>query len=233
MAGNTKQRSTRKKPVSQKRIAIVLASLVGTMTLTAGALLLMEPGPLNSLPPGAFAVTTDDMRNLLQTNVPLQTSQWQDIIIYESGDMSGSAASLAEGRVQGVGSNAGNVTRQPAYFHFVVDSANSRNGALDGELEVGSTWRDQKLGTPHAGWPDNRYYNFGVYYPNAVGICVSGNINVQPCSEAQMRTLIQLVHELQRKLPNAQVHFQWEYNPNHAQVTPAQMAFADEVRRSL
>ncbi len=234
MAGNSKSHSSRKRPVSQKRVAIVLASLVGTMTLTAGALLLMEPGALSSLPPGAFAVTSDSMHRMIRTNVPLQRGVWQRIIIYESGDVAGSAASLAEGRVKGVGPNVGNVTRQPAYFHFVVDGASSRSGALDGELEVGSTWRDQKYGTPHIGWPDNRYNNLGSYI-NAVGVCVCGSVDVQPYSEAQCRTLVQLVHELQQELglDTADVLFQWELNPNSSHATPAQIAFARDFKASL
>ena len=39
-----KKASNKKKPVSQKRVAVVLASLVGTLTFSAGVLLLME-GP--------------------------------------------------------------------------------------------------------------------------------------------------------------------------------------------
>ena len=42
----------RKKPVSQKRVAVVLASLVGTMTVSAAVLLLMEGGALGTAMPG-------------------------------------------------------------------------------------------------------------------------------------------------------------------------------------
>ena len=114
----------RKKPVSQKRVAVVLASLVGTMTISAAMLLLMEGGALGTGFPG-FAVNPDSFSAKLDPVVPLQPQTWNYIIIYESGDLTASADSLAEGRETG-GTNT--PPRPMANFHFVIDKRGKRIG---------------------------------------------------------------------------------------------------------
>lgn len=235
MADNTKTMSSRKKPVSQRRVAIVLASLVGTLTLSAGALLLMENGPFGATPMPAFSVSRADIRALIQPEAPLQSGAWRFIIIYESGDLEASASSLAEGRARG-GVSAGpeKAARPSANFHFVVDAASSKRGALDGELEVSGSWKRQDPGTPYAGWPDPSYYNTKSY-KNAIGVCVAGDVAQRPYSEAQFRSLVQLARELQQQcqIRKEAILFQWELDPNALHATPAQRAFADEFRRAL
>ena len=158
-----KTASSRKRPVSQKRVAVVLASLVATMTLSAGALLLMEGGPVGNATAGVAYETQDALAAELDPAVPLQPGPWQYIIVYESGDFAGSAASLADGRL---GENAArsSTVRPKANFHFVIDSARSRHeSAMDGELEVGTAWLNQEFSAPYAGWPDIRYHNVSPY----------------------------------------------------------------------
>jgi hypothetical protein len=224
----------RKKPVSQKRVAVVLASLVGTLTVSCGLLLLMENRPLtgSALP---MSATPPDWSAVTSPRVSLQSDRWNYIIIYESGDLAASAASLAQGRInEGGRSENINSARPAAQFHFVVDDADSRRGANDGELEIGSAWLEQLAGAPYAGWPDSRYYNFSQY-KNAVGVCVTADLNRTAISEQQTQTLLQLTTELQRRLniPSQQVLFQWELVPNAARATPAQKAYAQRFRQLL
>ena len=227
--------TSRKKPVSQKRVAIVLACLVGALTVMCGLLILMEDRPLSGSSLTLFTTGQQDWSLVSNPHATLQTGRWNYIIIYESADSAGRAANLADGRAKAGGwPETNNSARQPANFHFVVDTVGSRTGAIDGELEIGSAWLNQISGAPYAGWPDSRYHNYAEYR-NAVGICLIGDINRTPISEPQSQTLLQLTTELQHRLhiPSQQVLFQWELVPNAARATPAQRAFAVRFRQML
>lgn len=220
----------RKKPVSQKRVAMVLASLVGTLTLSAGMLLLMEGGAMGTSPLGAAVATPA----ALSPSVPLREGVWKYIIIYESGDLAGSAASLADGRVIG-GSDRSPNLRPKVNFHFVIDNARSRRGVADGEIETGSAWMNQEEGAPVAGWRDVSPYTPLPYYNSSkngsIGICMVGDLNREPTSDQQNKKLVQLVQYLRSNLnlSNDCVYFQWEFG---GKATPAQQAFADQVRHA-
>jgi hypothetical protein len=200
---------TRKKPVSQKRVAVVLASLVGTMTISAGVLLLMEGGALGTNVPGAFvadrAPASEPLDTLPQGRMvptPLQGKAWNYIIVYESADPSASAESLAEGRLTG-GSDLSKSVRPKANFHFVIE--------MGGALRTGTSWMKQEPGAPYASWPDSRSYSF-TPYTNAVGICLTSDITRGTLSQAQHDTLLQTVRELQRlyAIPKENILFQWD-----------------------
>jgi hypothetical protein len=204
---------------------MVLASLVGTMTVGAAMLLALEGGALGTAVPG-WAINPPALSAMIEPAVPLQGQGWNFIIIYTSGDVTASAATLAEGRMTG-GSNATPV-RPKANFHFVIDSAKS--GTMDGALEVGTSWQQQDKGSPHASWPENRSNSFGLY-TNAVGICVVADPHGTP-NAVQHKTLLQLVHELQKRCPNAQVRFQWELE-SQARATAEEKAYAQSLRAAL
>ena len=242
MAGSssTSRASKRKPQVSQKRVMTVLASLVATMTLSAAALLVLEDGSATSaLPMPAAAISSTDMRSLLQPGPALQRAPWDYIIIYDSGDAAASAATLAEGSTQGEDPHAGQALRLPAPFHFVIDSARSTPGALDGELEVTSRWKSQEYGTPHLGWPDTRYYHLYPKYQQgisrAIAVCLIGDVTRGSVSTAQRQTLIELLRELtsEAQIRPENIIFQWELVPNSDHATPAQKAFAVQIRRAL
>jgi hypothetical protein len=223
-----KTQKSRKKPVSQKRVATVLASLVGALTMSAGVLLLMEGGALGTSPMGA-AVDSPSLQETLDTSVPLRADVWKFIIVYESGDVAGSAATLSDGRMTG-GQGPINPVRPKANFHFVIDNARSGRGA-DGNLERGTTWLNQEAGAPYAGWRDLSPYSTIPYYTGSVGVCFIGDLNREPISALQHKTLIQTVRELQRNLNVADdcIRFQWELAGNG---TPAQKAYAEQFRRA-
>ena len=230
MANDSKTILSRKKLLVPQRVMIVLASLVGTLTISSLLLLVMDSSPIGATPAPAFAPTSDRIHDMVTPKAALQTAPWPFIIIYESGDLEASAASLAEVRAKGVGTKPVSV-RPPANFHFFVNAVSSKQGALDGELEVGSAWQRQEIGTPFAGWPDSSYYKYP--HPDAVGICLAGDLAQRPYSEAQVRTLVQLVQDLQGRfgIENDHVKFQWELGANRLPTTPAQKAFANEFRR--
>jgi hypothetical protein len=169
----------------------------------------------------------------------LQTAAWDYIIVYESGDAAASAASLADGSAKGEVSHAAISPRLPAPFHFVVDSATSTPGALDGELEVTTRWRDQIYGTPHLGWPDARYYHLKPEFQNgfsrAVAVCVIGDVTRGGVSLPQTKTLVELLQVLEQRfnIPQNHILFQWEQLPNADHATRQQRAFAARVREAL
>jgi len=202
------------------------------MTVSAAVLLLMEGGALGTAMPGwavnqtNVAAMVDDA--MVDLNVPLRSPGWNFIIIYESADMAARADSLAEGRLAG-GSSPSTV-RPKVNFHFVIDSA--LNGAMDGKLETGTSWKNQEIGA-YDGWPDARSHPF-AFYKDAVGVCLVGDLSRGPISPAQHQTLLQLVQELQQRthIPLERIRFQWELHPE-APPTPAQQAFAQRFRASL
>jgi len=237
MAAESLPVSRKKRTVSQKRVAVVLASLVGTLTLSCGLLILMENRPLTGSAQMLAATGEQDWSAVSNPHAGLQSDRWNYIIVYESGDAADCAASLADGRGKGVRSENVGATRQPANFHFVIDGTGSgvrRGSAVDGYLEVGSAWLEQNAGAPYAGWPDSRYNNH-YPYKNAIGVCLAADLTRGPISEQQTQTLVQLTTELQHlaKLPSQRVFFQWELGPNARHATPAQIAFAERFRRRL
>lgn len=225
---NPGNHNSRKKPVSQKRVAIVLASLVGTLTFSSALLLVMESGPLGATPPVA-AVTISSVRQAIQTSSPLRQDLWEYIVVYQSGGVAAGAADLAEGRLKG-GNSVVERQARPDGFHFVIANGKDR-GSIDGELQKGSSWVNQHFGAPHPGWPNPRYYHNP--YHNAIGICLQADLRNKPASEAQLRSLIQLVNELNRAgLGRKGVIFQWErVYPGSPDASPAQVEFTQDFRR--
>jgi hypothetical protein len=217
----------RKKPVSQKRVAVVLASLIGTMTVSAALLLVMQNSTLGTAMPG-MAITPSSVAAAVDLGRPLRSKGWNFIIIYESGDLAARADSLADGHLPG-GSSPSSV-RPKANFHFVIDSAQS--GTMDGLPETGTSWKKQDLGA-YAGWPDSRTHSISLY-ADAVGICVAADLDRGPISEVQTQTLLHLVQELQARcrIPREHVLFQWELNAD-IRPTPARKAFAQLIRGVL
>jgi hypothetical protein len=217
--------SKRKYPVSQKRVAVVLASLVGFMTIGAASLLLMEGGALGTAMPG-WAINQPNVAAMVDLGLPLRPKGWNFIIIYESADLAARADSLADGRL--TGGSFPTTVRPKANFHFVIDSAFS--GTMDGALETGTSWKNQDLGA-YAGWPDSRSHPISLYN-DAVGICLAGDLNRNPISEAQQQTLIHLVKVLQQRthVPPEQIYFQWELE---GIPTAAQLALARQIRAAM
>jgi hypothetical protein len=217
----------RKKPVSQKRVAVVLASLVATMTVSAALLLAMEKNTLGTAMPG-MAITQSKVAAAVDAGEPLRRQGWGFIIISESADPAARAASLADGRIAGGFSLS--PVRPKANFHFVIDSAQS--GTMDGLPETGTSWKKQELGA-YAGWPDSRTHSVTLY-SDAVGICLAADLDRGPISEAQSQTLVHLVQALQARcrIPRERVLFQWELNAD-IRTTPARQALAQNVRAAL
>ena len=73
-------------------------------------------------------------------------------------------------------------------YHFVID--NGTCGKRDGQLEIGRRWK-KKL---HGGHVHQQWLN-----EQGIGICLVGNFNKTRPTRKQMRTLVNLVNELQKR----------------------------------
>jgi len=107
---------------------------------------------------------------------------WQFIVIHHSATSTGSAARFDQWHRSKGWDELG--------YHFVIGNG---TGSADGEVEVGSRWLSQKHGAhcKVAGHPE--YNDVGI------GICLVGDFNRSPPTEAQMASLARLVRWLMQR----------------------------------
>jgi len=165
--------------------------LVMGMTVTSAFLLALEPGrvaPLSGATLSSLDQRMDPSQRLVNVDAPLHN--WKAIYIFDSLSLEGSAGSLNRSHVQ--------MGLDGLASHFVLGNG---RGAPDGATEIGFRWQRQFPGQflegQGAAW----------YNQNAIGICVIGNLDVQPLTQAQMRELVWLVRQLQQQfdIPRDQV----------------------------
>ena len=172
--------------LTDRRTFVVLASLIGSMTLASGVLMLLKPGGSSSSrllslsAVGEPGIVRDDP---LETSAKLEPGRWLAIVIHDSGLPSGSARTLDERhRRAGLGGLG---------YHFVIGNG---HGSGDGQLETGRRWREQLDGA-HSGGPRGRWYN-----EHAIGICLVGDGDRSAPTSAQLEQLVRLVRQLQSRL---------------------------------
>jgi len=164
----------------------VWLALVGSMTCVGGLLLAVDGRPTPSLDGVALVATparAASIEAIFNTRAPIEPGRWDGVVIYDSGSMHGSAASIAQEHVErglhGLG------------YHFVIGNG---AGLDDGELHVGYRWLAQAPGA-HTGGPDqdriNRRY---------IGICLVGDGDRRPFTERQLSRLSELLTALRDRL---------------------------------
>lgn len=235
--GSNSKTSSRKVPsaVNHRRVFTVLSSLVATLALTAGLLLLLEGQPITSAGPYMMNLSnsTQNWNSVIRAASPLRNGRWNYIIVYQSGGLSGNATELSEGKDVGgtiKPQHAGNMT-QGANFHFVVDNARNGLGNPDGYVQRGLAWQEQLSTAPYFSWPYLTPYHYSAY-ANAVGVCIIGDINRKGYSSSQIRSTVSLIKALERRLniPNSCVKLQWEIR---GQPTARERAFGREFHHLL
>lgn len=167
---------------------MVLASLIGFLTVVGGLLWLLDgaPRPETSglrLPALVAAAGPSSLETVFELETPIEAGRWQGIVIHHSASPHGSGETL-DREHRSIGLNG-------LGYHFVIGNG---NGASDGELHVGSRWLDQVAGAHTAG-PDSDWYNL-----NTIGICLVGDGDRRDFTPAQIQRLVQTVNELQRRL---------------------------------
>jgi len=103
---------------------------------------------------------------------------WKYIVIHHTATPRGSVESIHREHLARRDAN-GNPWRGIGY-HFVIGNG---NGMADGQIEPTFRWRDQLPGA-HAG--------DAIHNQQGVGICLVGNFEKQPPTQAQMQSLASL-----------------------------------------
>ena len=183
-----KKTRSRSQPEGPTRSQIVMASLVGSMTLVGGLLWVLDGAPKPDaaalrIPALVASSGPRSLEAIFETDQPIQPGRWHGIVIHHSGSPHGSATTIdADHRAMGL-SGLG--------YHFVIGNG---NGAGDGELHVGSRWLEQGFGAHTAG-DQGDWYN-----RNTIGICLVGDGDRRGFTPAQIQRLVALVSELQRRM---------------------------------
>jgi N-acetyl-anhydromuramyl-L-alanine amidase AmpD len=175
------------------------------MTLGCGLLLALDSRPVPrsdglAMPALVAAAPSNFIEAIFKTRVgAIEPGRWQSIVIHHSGQAAGSPASIARDHeahnLRGLG------------HHFVIGNG---AGMDDGEVHVGYRWLDQLPGA-HAAGTNGDWYNL-----NAISICLVGDGNRRPFTDAQIGRLNQLVEALARelKIPRSQIVL-------HSDIAPA------------
>lgn len=170
-----------------KRTILVLSSLVVGMAGTAGVLRVLEPG---AIPPISGVTLLSIERNAAErpedrlfnvTGSRGEQHAWKAIVVHDSQSATGSYDAIDKAHRKAGKDGCG--------YHLVI---NNGSGGEDGRTEMGYRWKYQQDGDyligPNADW----------YHRHAIGICIVGDADAAPFTEAQMRELVWLVRQLQR-----------------------------------
>ena len=167
----------------ERRNILVLVCLVVGMASIAGLLRVLEPG---AVPPITGVTLLSIERSPTERpedklfGFEQQAQPWRAIVIHDSRTLSGSYDSIDKAHRRTGKDGCG--------YHLVV---NNGTGGDDGRIEVGYRWKFQQPGDYLTG------ANSGWYHQNAVGICIVGDADEQPFTDAQMRELTWLTRQLQ------------------------------------
>ena len=177
------------------RTKVVWALFATLMTGMSGVLLLSDTSRITQADFPAFSPSIIPPHMSENHSAPhgedldLQ-GRWTSIVIHHSGTMTGTVRDL-DARARSVGLNG-------LGHHFVIGNG---SGLSDGVVESGYRWKDQAAGAHVAislspsseerALADelNRY---------SIGICLVGNGDRQPFTEAQIRSLVDLIRSLQQ-----------------------------------
>ena len=169
----------------EKRTILVLGSLVLGMALTAGLLRVLEPGavpPIAGVTLLSIERTPTDRPEDKLFDTSAAAREWKAIVIHDSRTLQGSYDAIERAHRRTGKDGCG--------YHLVI---NNGTGDDDGRIEIGYRWKYQESGDYLVG------LNADWYHQKAIGICLVGNADEQPFTDAQMRELTWLTRQLQRR----------------------------------
>ncbi len=170
---------------------MVWATLLAAMTVVGGGLLMSERGDRRPSPPPALVSQpprSSDIGSIFELGAGIRgeragSEPWLGVVVHHSASVSGSPESIDElHREQGLDGLG---------YHFVIGNG---RGAPDGGISVGERWQRQANGAHTAG-PDA-----GLYNRHYIGICLVGDGDRRPFTDAQLSSLVTLVRALQDRL---------------------------------
>jgi len=170
------------------RTKIVWSALAASMTGLIGLLSILDAGNAThstrgvSLSPLAGITTGRGIEAVFNTKEPLQSSNWDSIIIVHSGSPAGSAESI-ESQHQSVGYD-------DLAYHFIIGNG---TGMGNGEIHLTNRWLDQSRGAQLQGLDPTST-------PATIEICLVGNGDRKPFTDQQIQYLAQLVNALTERL---------------------------------
>ncbi len=179
---------TRTKP---GRNVVVLASLLGSLTLASILLLVWEPAPLTPDAARHLVAQREErwLDQIYDTATAVKAGRWQCIYIHHSRGTEGNALTLGE-RIGGLPD------------HFLIGNG---NGCEDGAIQVGERWNAQQA----AGMVDGKHPlpQLAGIADRYISICLVGDFDQKAPTALQMQRLEELVQSLQQKLkiPGASV----------------------------
>lgn len=153
------------------------------MTGVTGLLSLIADQRPSAPVTAAIASTGSDDASLdAVIDTPAEQRRYTGIVIHHSGSNQGSAETLrAEHKARGLMSLG---------YHFVIGNG---RGASDGSIQPGERWSAQQPGA-HVVGPSSLELN-----STTIGVCLIGNGDTRPFSDAQLTSLLALITELQEK----------------------------------
>ena len=164
-------------PIPDRRVLVVLTTLLGAMTLASGLLLVLEPAPKTPLP--TFRLRSvdrvgDRRQNLFETSTPVEPGRYAAIVIHD-----GAAQDAPI-----------DTTVASQRYHFVIGDGNDVD---DGAIEAGPRWQkqlDSQLAGRDPAASDDA---------SPIGIFLVGDTTRQGLTELQTERLCWLVRQLQLK----------------------------------
>jgi hypothetical protein len=166
----------REKP--SRRTVVVLAGLLGSMSLTSMLLLVLAKGPLPADPRSVVLLQAVDSQlsdqQIFQTARPLEAGRWRYIYIHHSATRRGNALSLGP-------------QRREMGDHFLIGNG---DGCPDGEIQVGRRWVQQLRGEPDG----------AELADDCISICLVGDFDHAAPTSAQLLQLQNLVQILRQRL---------------------------------
>jgi hypothetical protein len=187
------------------RVAVVWSAFAAASALAVGLLVAVAPrtpahgeraeSARTEAPLGGLAGSTVVERpTLAPRDAPLERSRWTAIVVHDSGSPAGDPAALdrrhARAGLAGLG------------FHFVIGNG---QGMDDGAVVAGYRW-DRQLPGAHAArgmamrTAGGSALDAEALNRTAIAICLVGNAERRAPSDAQMRSLAELLRSLQADL---------------------------------
>ncbi len=170
-----------------RRTKTVWVALAASMTLVGGGLSALSGGATGlrqgaTLSPLASLSGPSSIESIFSTREPVDEDRWDAIVIHHSASPVGSPQSIDQ-QHRGMGLTG-------LGYHFVVGNG---LGMGDGEVHVGYRWLEQLPGA-HVAGPAGQTYN-----RTGVGVCIVGDGERRPFSDAQMARLLEVVSALMKE----------------------------------
>ncbi|MEK7483316.1 MAG: peptidoglycan recognition family protein [Planctomycetota bacterium] len=139
--------------------------------------------------------------------------RWKYIVIHHSASAIGNASIFHEEHLKRGWDGLG--------YHFVIGNG---QGSLDGAIEIGFRWKEQKHGA-HAG--DTEYNQHGI------GICLVGNFEETSMTSKQRESLRLLLKTLTRQCQISEEHIVGHSTVKSTTLCPGKYCSIEEIRNNL